>query len=48
LRQPPRRILRFGKPLDGEIYVASEAGATPPQNYAPINRGDRLGQLWGL
>src|SRR5882724_186006 len=27
--------LRFGKPLDGEIYVASEASATPLRSYAP-------------
>jgi hypothetical protein len=27
--------LRFGKRLGGEIYVASEASATPLQSYAP-------------
>src|SRR6266404_6942711 len=27
--------LRFGKRLDGEIYVASEASATPLRSYAP-------------
>jgi hypothetical protein len=26
---------RFGKRLDDEIYVASEASATPLQSYAP-------------
>jgi hypothetical protein len=26
---------RFGKPLGGEIYVASEASATPMHSYAP-------------
>src|ERR1700730_9331682 len=30
-----RQNLRFGKPLDGEIYVASEASATPLRSYAP-------------
>jgi hypothetical protein len=29
---------RFGKRLGGEIYVASEASATPPQSYAPVDR----------
>jgi hypothetical protein len=28
-------ISRFGKRLGREIYVASEASATPLQNYAP-------------
>jgi hypothetical protein len=27
--------LRFGKRLGEEIYVASEASATPLENYAP-------------
>ena len=41
---------RFGKRLDGEIYVASEPSATPPRNYALLDRGwpsppiQRLGQ----
>jgi hypothetical protein len=30
-----QQIPRFGKRLDGEIYVASEASATPVQSYAP-------------
>jgi hypothetical protein len=30
-----RQNPRFGKRLGGEIYVASEASATPPANYAP-------------
>jgi hypothetical protein len=34
-------MLRFGKWLGGEIYVASEPGATPAQNYAPIDRTSR-------
>ncbi|SDT41809.1 hypothetical protein SAMN05444158_5939 [Bradyrhizobium canariense] len=29
------KIPRLSKRLHGEIYVASEANATPPQNYAP-------------
>jgi hypothetical protein len=29
------RIWRFGKRLGDEIYVASEASATPQQSYAP-------------
>jgi hypothetical protein len=33
-----RQNRRFGKRLRGEIYVASEASATPVLNYAPINR----------
>jgi hypothetical protein len=28
-------ICRFGKRLEDEIYVASEASATPQQSYAP-------------
>jgi hypothetical protein len=34
---PPaeQEISRFGKRLGHEIYVASEASATPLQNYAP-------------
>jgi hypothetical protein len=34
---------RFGKRLEREIYVASEPSATPPPNYAPINRNGRFG-----
>jgi hypothetical protein len=30
-----RQNPRLGKRLGGEIYVASEASATPLQNYAP-------------
>jgi hypothetical protein len=30
---------RFGKRLDGEIYVASEPSATPPRNYALLDMG---------
>jgi hypothetical protein len=29
---------QFGKRLDREIYVASEASATPPRSYAPVDR----------
>jgi hypothetical protein len=29
------RICRFGKRLEDEIYVASEASATPLESYAP-------------
>jgi hypothetical protein len=36
--QAARQNPRFGKRLDGEIYVASEASATPPQSYAPLDR----------
>jgi hypothetical protein len=36
-RQKPR----LGKPLGREIYVASEASATPLQNYAPQTRMER-------
>src|SRR5712664_1259180 len=32
---PAQQNLRFGKPLDEEIYVASEASATPLCSYAP-------------
>jgi hypothetical protein len=32
-REP--EISRFGKRLDGEIYVASKASATPLASYAP-------------
>jgi hypothetical protein len=34
--------LRFGKRLDGEIYVASEPSATPLQSYAPQSNFYRL------
>jgi hypothetical protein len=30
-----REYLVFGKRLEREIYVASEASATPPASYAP-------------
>src|SRR5258705_5381491 len=32
---PAQQNLRFGKPLEEEIYVASEASATPLCSYAP-------------
>jgi len=32
---PAQQNLRFGKPLEEEIYVASEASATPLRSYAP-------------
>jgi hypothetical protein len=32
---PGARICRFGKRLEDEIYVASEASATPQRSYAP-------------
>jgi hypothetical protein len=37
-----RRISRFGKRLSGEIYVASEASATPEPNYAPLSNFSAL------
>jgi hypothetical protein len=33
---------QFGKRLDREIYVASEASATPQQSYAPVDRRTRF------
>src|SRR6267154_868988 len=33
--RPAQQNLRFGKPLEEEIYVASEASATPLCSYAP-------------
>src|SRR5216684_3017221 len=33
--RPAQQNLRFGKPLEEEIYVASEASATPLRSYAP-------------
>jgi hypothetical protein len=36
-----RENRRLGKQLRDEIYVASETGATPPQNYA------LLSNFWG-
>jgi hypothetical protein len=32
-----RKNRRLGKRLGGEIYVASEASATPQQNYALLS-----------
>jgi hypothetical protein len=34
IRGKPQK-LRLGKPLGGEIYVASEPSATPVKTYAP-------------
>jgi hypothetical protein len=38
MRLPPAIKARLGKPLAREIYVASEASATPLANYAPQSR----------
>jgi hypothetical protein len=35
--QPPPENYRFGKRLEDEIYVASEASATPVASYAPLS-----------
>ena len=35
--RPRQQNPRFGKRLGGEIYVASEASATPPRSYAPLS-----------
>jgi hypothetical protein len=35
MRLPDKQKARLGKPLGREIYVASEASATPLANYAP-------------
>jgi hypothetical protein len=37
-----RQNLRFGKRLGREIYVASEASATPLQSYAPLSNFSAL------
>ena len=42
------RNLRFGKRLQREIYVASEASVTPAQNYAPIDRDASSSRSIGL
>jgi hypothetical protein len=36
-KQPHPENYRFGKRLDAEIYVASEASATPVASYAPLS-----------
>jgi len=45
LKPPDPEITRFGKRLDSEIYVASEASATPVASYALLSNFSGLSRV---